>query len=136
MEKAAFSLDKYNFPKVSIDLAKKNTEEIDVSFEPHGIFNSQDSTFELKFDFSAFDPDDIKNPFIAIECVAYFKFVNVKSLEDIPSFFYRNSIALVFPYLRAFVSMVTLQANIPPLILPTMNLSALEEPLRQRTTQQ
>lgn len=51
-----------------------------------------------------------------------------------PSYFYRNSIAIVFPYIRAFISTVTLQANIPPIILPTMNLTSLEIPLKQNTT--
>ncbi|CAM4366664.1 hypothetical protein AQBE111736_13510 [Aquirufa beregesia] len=41
--------------------------------------------------------------------------------------------AILFPYLRAFISLVTLQINIPPLILPTLNLSSLEADLRKNT---
>ena len=36
---------------------------------------------------------------------------------DIPDYFYPNSLAIVFPYVRSFVSSVTLQANIESPIL-------------------
>ena len=64
-----------------------------------------------------------------------FDFENVNKIEDIPSFFYRNSIAILFPYVRAYISLVTNQANIPALVLPTMNLVSLEKPLKENTTQ-
>lgn len=41
-------------------------------------------------------------------------FESARTLEDIPDYFYANSIAILFPYVRAFVSTVSLQANIPP----------------------
>jgi len=56
-------------------------------------------------------------------------------MEDIPDFFYKNSIAILFPYLRAYLSLVTTQANVPGIILPTYNLSGLEEELRSNTTE-
>lgn len=60
-------------------------------------------------------------------------FENVSSFDEIPTYFYRNAIAIIFPYVRAFISTVTLQSNIPPVILPTMNLSSLESPLKENT---
>lgn len=48
--------------------------------------------------------------------------------------FYANSIAIVFPYIRAFISTVTLQANlVSPILLPTMNLTSLGERLMNNT---
>lgn len=38
-----------------------------------------------------------------------------------------NAIAILFPYLRSIVSMVTANANISPYVLPVMNISALFE---------
>ncbi|EXZ22215.1 pretranslocase subunit SecB family protein, partial [Bacteroides fragilis str. S13 L11] len=55
-------------------------------------------------------------------------------LAEIPNFFYPNSIAILFPYVRAFVSTLTLQANIKPILLPTLNLSSLQDTLRENTT--
>jgi len=73
------------------------------------------------------------NPFINVRCNGVFKFTNVSSLEEIPSYFYRNSVAILFPYLRAYISIITNQANTPPLVLPTMNLVSLEKPLKENT---
>ncbi|QJB42780.1 protein-export chaperone SecB [Chitinophaga oryzae] len=42
--------------------------------------------------------------------------------------------ALVFPYLRAFITTLTSVANLNPLILPTYNLSNLGTQLKERTT--
>lgn len=36
-----------------------------------------------------------------------------------------NTIAILFPYLRSLVSMVTANANISPYVLPVMNITAL-----------
>ncbi len=132
MKKAAFSFIHYQFEKIEIDLNKNTSNEINISFEPKGKFDPNHSTFELIINFVAFN-DKPENPFISILCKALFEFEQNIEFDDIPSYFYRNSIAIVFPYIRAFVSTVTLQANIPPLILPTMNLSSLEEPLKQNT---
>lgn len=132
--KAAFSLEKYFFSKVDINLENRKSNDLGISFEPSGLFLSDSSSYELKFIFKA-DTEGGEIPFVTIECVATFKFENVNDIEEIPTYFYRNSIAIIFPYMRAFISTVTLQANIPPVILPTMNLSSLEKPLRENTTQ-
>ena len=134
-QKAAFQLEKYTFNKINIDLENKTKDKMSVGFLPSGIFNPELSQFKLKFTFKAFFEDKGEDdPFVLIECVGIFKFEeDVKELGHIPSFFYRNAIAILFPYLRAFVSMVTLQANVPPVVLPTLNLSDLEQPLKENT---
>jgi preprotein translocase subunit SecB len=134
MTKAAFSLVKYRFEKINIDFSKKTSNDLNISFEPSGKFNFQDSTYELNFTFVA-DNDNSESPFVKIECIALYKFEEKIDFENIPTYFYRNSIAIIFPYIRAFISTVTLQANIPPIVLPTMNLSALETPLKESTVQ-
>ncbi|MCT3721323.1 protein-export chaperone SecB [Elizabethkingia anophelis] len=132
--KAAFSLDKYYFSKVDINFENKKNNDLKISFDPSGIYLTNDLLYELKFIFNALSEGQ-DDPFVSITCNATFKFENVKSFEDIPSYFYRNSIAIIFPYVRSFISTVTLQANIPPVILPIMNLSSLEKPLIEKTIQ-
>ena len=41
--------------------------------------------------------------------------------------FKANAIAIMYPYVRAIVSTYTALANIPPLILPAINVNALLE---------
>lgn len=135
MKKAVFSLANYHFNHVSIDLNNASKEDVSVNFNPTGIFYISESKYELRFDFTAFDEQTgIDNPYVKINCVAIFKFDNISTLEEIPPYFYKNSIAIVFPFIRAFVSSVTLQANVKVIVLPTMNLSSLEQSLIEGTT--
>ncbi|MBE7653947.1 protein-export chaperone SecB [Tenacibaculum finnmarkense] len=134
MNKAAFYLDNYRFEKINIDFSKQTSNDIDISFDPKGIFNKQSSEFKLIILFSS-KSGKSEQKFAEIECHSIFKFEENTNFEDIPTYFYRNSIAIIFPYIRAFISSVTLQANIPPIVLPTLNLSSLETPLKENTTQ-
>ncbi|MCF8362898.1 MAG: protein-export chaperone SecB [Prolixibacteraceae bacterium] len=136
MQKAAFSIEKYVFDKVNIDLNNNISKDISLEFDTKGAFKRKDSEYELTFSVKAFNEEKtIDNPFLFIQCLGIFKFQNVTSFDEIPDFFYRNCIAILFPYLRAYVSLVTTQANVPGIILPTLNLSSLESELRKKTTQ-
>lgn len=135
MEHAAFSLDNYFFDKVTIDLSKHTSDKMGIKFSPSGVFHIESKQFELVFSLAATSKGKAKMPFATVKCIAIFSFENVNTLEEIPSFFYRNSIAILYPFLRAYVSMMTSQANLPGLILPVLNLSSLENPLRENTIQ-
>ena len=39
--------------------------------------------------------------------------------------FAQNMLAIMFPYLRSYVSLLTTQPEIPPIVLPTMNIVAM-----------
>lgn len=80
----------------------------------------------LYFDFLA--KSEAKAVF-RVTCRAVFELTS----DELPEFFYANSIAIIFPYVRAFISTVSLQANVPSIVLPTMNLSSLRETLAQST---
>ena len=134
MEPARFSLVNYRFDKAQIDLDGISPEaSFNISFDPTGIFNQKDSSYQLQFEFSAVD-DMTKRAVIFVRCQAIYLVPGAKTIEDIPAFFYNNAIAILFPYVRAFVSTLTLQANVKPFILPTMNLSALQEELKKHTS--
>ncbi|KQC33378.1 hypothetical protein AAU57_08680 [Nonlabens sp. YIK11] len=128
----AFKFESYQFDKVSINFQNLSSENLNINFKPSGIFKKDESEFALSIIFTA-DTEE-NEQFIEVHSVAVFKFKNASSLDDIPSFFYRNAIAIFFPYLRAFVSLVSNQANHPAFLLPTLNLSDLEVPLKENTT--
>ena len=131
IKRAAFSLRGYRFDKVSLDLASLKQDSVfDLDFKPSGIFHQETGVFKLTFLFSA----KIANvDVVSVNCQSEFMFEDVRRLEDIPDYFYANSIAILFPYVRAFVSTVSLQANIPPIIIPTLNLSPLKDYLKVNT---
>ena len=88
----------------------------------------------MHLSFRALNDNPNEEVVVQLESVALFQMEeSVKSVDDIPNYFYANSIAIVYPYLRAFVSTLTLQSNAKPMVLPTMNLSSLESDLRKNT---
>lgn len=133
MQKAAFSIINYQFDRVQIDLNNHKSKDLALAFETKGLYDNENSTFELQFVVNVSNKV-AENPFVEISCKGNFKFENVSSFEEIPDFFYRNSIAILFPYVRAYLSLVTTQANVPGIILPTLNLSNLETELKSKTT--
>ncbi|MCG9881274.1 MAG: protein-export chaperone SecB [Bacteroidia bacterium] len=133
MQKAAFSIINYQFDRVQIDLNNHKSKDLALSFETKGLYDNEKSTFELQFVVNVAN-NEAENPFVEVSCKGNFKFENVTSFEEIPDFFYRNSIAILFPYVRAYLSLVTTQANVPGVILPTLNLSNLETELKNNTT--
>ena len=79
--------------------------------------------------------DESGNEVVNVRCVARYSFHDIHSLDEVPDYFYSNSIAILFPYVRAFVSTLTLQANVAPILLPTLNLSELQNVLKENTLQ-
>lgn len=133
MELARFSLLNYHFDKVSMDLRNLSAKSsFNIKFDPSGVFDKDKSQYWLTFKFTAKE-DVTGREIVSVNCVALYLFKGVNSIEEIPAFFYNNAIAILFPYIRAFVSTVTLQANIKPILLPTLNLSDLQDRLKENT---
>ena len=131
-QEAAFSFTGYKIKEFFFSEPSGDHLNLNVEFNPSGRYNQKEAVFTLLFSFSAAIPNN--EAFIKTTVEAYYKFENNTPFEKLPPYFFMNSIAIVFPYLRAFVTTLTSVANIKPLILPTLNLSALEVPLRDNTT--
>lgn len=127
-DKAVFSLNSYHFNRVALNIDNLTPDTaLDMNFAPSGLFDQAKKTFILSFAFKATCND---NDIVFVNCIAEFEFKNELTFEEIPEFFYANSIAILFPYIRSMVSTVTLQANVQPLILPTLNLVSLKDHLK------
>ncbi len=134
MENALFRLDSYQFPKAVIDFTEvEENNELDLKFYPQGHYEKEKRVFQVQFAVHVC-LNKSEKPAIEVICVANYVFKDEIDFAGIPSFFYANSIAILFPYVRAFISTLSLQANFPPMILPTLNLSSLGEELKEHTT--
>lgn len=132
MEKAAFRLRGYRFIKVSMDFDVPQNQEFEIQFSPKGSYSQKKGIYRLNFDV-AITCEETKSDVIQITCEAEFEFNSPLRADEIPEFFYPNSLAILFPYVRAFVSTVSLQANVIPILLPTINLTGLTETLHNHT---
>lgn len=131
-----FSFEDYKILDIWYDsLADQDLADhrLRVMFDPIGKFDS--GMFGIILRFSAFwAKDESEIEFLKLGCIANFSFPPETTLEDIPEYFYVNSIAIFFPYLRAFISNLTVQANQRPFILPLMNLTSLGQELKANTS--
>ncbi len=131
-ENAVFSLSNYHFNQVVLNLDNLDSGvALDMNFAPSGLFDQAKKTFILSFAFKATCND---KDIVFVNCIAEFEFRNNLNFDEIPEFFYGNSIAILFPYIRSMVSTITLQANVRPLILPTLNLVSLKDHLKANST--
>lgn len=133
MEQAKFSFKTFRILDAELHFAKV-TGNLNLQFYPEGLFDADTHQYHLHLSFRAINDNAEEDVIVQLESIALFQMEDtVTKVEEIPNYFYANSIAIVFPYLRAFVSTLTLQSNAKPMVLPTMNLSSLEEELRRNT---
>lgn len=133
MQEASFSFIGYRLDQVRINARNHSSSNLSIAFQTAGLFDLASSDFELLLKVSVFEDGKASTPYVEVECIGDFHFEPATTFEAIPDYFYANSIAILFPYIRAYVSTVTVQANLPAVILPTLNLSSLGESLRENS---
>lgn len=85
----------------------------------------ENDVFGIRFFIKSEQP---KHYFLEIDYVAWFKTNETIDDEFKSSYFTTvNAPAIAFPFLRSFVSILTLNSGYPPFILPTINFIRLEE---------
>ncbi len=109
------------------------SKKLTVIFNPKGIINKKDSNFQLHLDVKIEDEKKVIN--IEIKAIANYYFEKEIDLEKMNNFFFLNAPALVFPYLRAYISTLTNLSGFETLTLPTLNMTGLGEDLKKNTTE-
>lgn len=135
VKKAAFSFSNFKVPSFSYQESENQETELKLSFSPSGKYYSEKGIFELSLKLQGID-EKTDSKIIQVNSVASFKFSEQLPFEKIPDYFYVNSIAILFPYLRSFVSTLTLQANTGIIMLDLMNLTSLKEALKENSITQ
>lgn len=134
-ENAIFEFESFKVPYFIFKESNVKTSEVKIGFLPSGKYYLSDSKYELKLRVIAHNIDNSDDkPIFKLTVVGVFKFKPENTqLENIPKFFYKNAIAIVFPYVRAFIFTMTAQSNTRVVKLGLMNLSNLEQPLMDNT---
>lgn len=106
---------------ISFDEYKKISEDIDIEFAQSQGVNIDESKFRLILEVKIFD----KNKHIDINVIShgYFEFDRDLNDDEKSMFFDVNAPAILFPYLRAYISTLTALSGLKPITLPTINLS-------------
>ena len=133
MEDSKFQFSGFNIVRSLIERKKKEaSKKISLVFSPKGYINKNNSNFQLHLGVRIADENKAFN--IEIEAIANYVFENKESLNNLNKIFYLNAPALLFPYIRAYISTLTNLSGFDPINLPTLNMSKLGEDLERNTT--
>jgi len=137
---ASFKITDFKISSFSFEEPDGKYNTLDIEFAPSGIYNSSTGLYQLTLGFVTIArKEEIANETADYKVVmkahfeATFSFEEIIDIKDFPEYFYANSIAISFPYLRSFISTLTLQANVKLIMLPTLNLNSLSLKLKDNT---
>ena len=129
MENSGFQFKGFLIKKSTIIINNTDNLELSIEFKPSGFLDKANSKFKLLLDIiiSPINKDELN-----IEISAEGSFVyNDLSDDKLNNFLYLNAPAILFPYIRAYISSLTALSGISPVVLPTLNLSSLKEGLKE-----
>ena len=128
-EESSFQFEGFFISKSSFQLNKDSENpELSVDFSPSGRLDMNSGIFHLNMGVIISDPSEIVK--IEIEATGIFKFDNFQE-EELKPYLYQNAPAILFPYIRAYISSLTTLSGIQPIVLPTFNLSDLKDELEK-----
>lgn len=127
MKKSDFQFDSFIVTKSLFEL-NHNLDFLDlnINFKPTGKLDKTNNKFNLILGVKINDTSNNLN--IDVEFIGYFKYTNLDD-SDIKIFLYQNAPAILFPYIRAYISTLTTLSGINPIVLPTLNLVHLKDDL-------
>jgi preprotein translocase subunit SecB len=112
-----------------IILNEQGEFNININFAPKGYIFSSLNQFHLELAVEITEASNKLN--IKLITISVFEFEPGSDIDQYKSsFFTINAPAIVFPYIRAYISNLTTQSGLLAITLPTLNLSALGENLK------
>ncbi|MFA6334558.1 MAG: protein-export chaperone SecB [Bacteroidales bacterium] len=132
MDDSKFQFKGFSIIRSLIERSGNNTsKKLSLGFTPKGIINKGEETFQLHLGVKI--EDENKSLKIEIEAVANYTFASKTGLDSLSNFFYINAPALLFPYIRAYISTLTNLSGFEPINLPTLNMTSLGDDLKKNT---
>ncbi len=133
-KKSSFQFKGYRIEHSLIELKSAEIgENFSISFVPKGIINKAESSYQLDLVVNIKDKEDTIN--IEVNVISFFSFDSQIDKDQLKKMFYMNAPAIIFPYLRSYITTLTVLSGIDPVILPTLNLSSLGKELEENTTE-
>ncbi len=130
---AKFQFESFKLTKSYFEMCEADgSYTFKLDFAPKGIIKKTESIFELELGVTIEEKD---NKFKAeITASGIFKFSSEIDEALLSGLFYTNAPAILFPYIRAYISALTTLSGLKPINLPVLNLSQLGPELKQNTT--
>lgn len=130
----AFSFKEYKVLNFTFaDPEDASLSDLALFFSPSAIFKERENRIVVNLGLDVKDKEGTKT-LVTCKFRFLFEFTDSTTLDTIPKYFWQNSLAIGFPYIRAFLTTLTTQAGVKAIILPLMNLTDLESGLKENTT--
>jgi len=133
-QEAKFKFQNFKIIKSVIELSdndEKISDSFKLHFTPKGSIVKNNNIFQLHLETSVQDENDVLN--IIVIAKADFMFSDSIEPNMLNNMFYVNAPAILFPYIRAYISTLSTLSGIKAITLPTMNLKSLGKKLSQNT---
>lgn len=111
--------------KINFSGDKNPGKEYSLTITPSGVVKEKE--FELTLNVEIKDEYDIYQVFVSIVGLFEFK----EEIENVTDYFKLNAPAMLFPYVRAYVSSLTSISGVDTVILPTISTIPLKEELER-----
>ncbi len=131
VKKSRFKLDNFYILESNFSRTSKTIGKISIDIKPSGFVSKEKGIFQLFLDVAI--KDDKETISIKVTSVAFFRFNKTENEEFLDNYFYVNSSAIIFPYIRAYISTMTAISGMEKIDLPTMNLTYLADELKSNT---
>ncbi|APM37314.1 protein-export chaperone SecB [Clostridium kluyveri] len=124
-DKCKLKLHKIYVPNISFNrsdnYSEKNSKfQVKVGYETAHSENNSKTKVTIKIEIA-----DKKDDALTINVSLCGIFSMEPNDKENEKFFIKQSLAILFPYLRSLVTNITVQAEIPPIVLPPINFNAL-----------
>lgn len=119
--KFRFSGYKITDGHIQIDPDRIANKQLNVTFDKTAGVNDGERKMRLLLVAKIVDDNNVIN--IQVKAEGYFEFDGDLSEEERSVFFNTSAPAILFPYVRAYISTLSSLSGITPVILPTLNLS-------------
>lgn len=117
---SSFQFIDYLIEKCNIEISDPNIgRDMKFGIEPYGEFDKDNHIFTLSLEVAVKDGEDKFIMSFLIKGLFEYKCSNFNELLN---FIGINSPAILFPYIRAYVSSITSLSGMPPVIMPTLNM--------------
>ena len=126
---SSFKFDRYVVRKSSLILSDaKMSQKMQFEINPSGDF-LDGNRFKLILDVHVNDEQHFFD--VSMEIHGFFEY-QTSDMGNLSNFLCVNAPAIMFPYIRAYVSTLTSLSGIPTIILPTLNVESVGKQLKEK----
>lgn len=132
-DKAKIQFIRFVVKECHIIFREQTNDELSINFDASGVIDKIDHLFILSLTTKVKTADkSIEIKVVSESVFAYHEGADIEEYKS--SYFTINAPAIIFPYVRAYISTLTSLSGFSTLLLPTLNLAPLGESLKNDIT--